>query len=112
MSKSSINAVFFVCLLFINSCNHKERLNVKDAKYYEEIKIVSKLKNPTGVKVSVRGNIDGAATIQISPWNVIELAGDFDKSFYQDWFESSCVVIYNPVNVKSGNVSIECVIYE
>lgn len=108
---TKIGTRFFGLLLACNliwSCGHKEKFSVKDPSKREVFNIRSHVKKPSGVTVNIIGNIDGEAKVYVSPWNEIRISGSFEKTFYQDWFESNCEITYEPMNVRTGNVEIVC----
>ena len=70
-------------------------------------------KNIHGIKINVSGTIKGQSEISLilndKEYKTDKLNGDFSIDWKSDWYSNTAKLIYQPINVKKGNV---CIRYE
>ncbi len=110
------NLIFFVMIpLVVFGCSksYNQRTEVRNIGIKETI-ILSKIPskgNIHGIKIKISGKIKGESQVSLilnnEEYKTNKLEGNFSFSWGGDWYADTAKIIYEPVNVKNGNVSIE-----
>jgi hypothetical protein len=66
---------------------------------------------PSGVSLHITGRLNGTAVVYAAGWQPVELSGAVDQRIYHDWFQTNCLLHYNPLSVRSGELTVEYVFH-
>ena len=87
-------------------------VSVSDVMRNETLVLGTKTGKPYTHGVTIRGSgeIDGDATISLmlngETYKVAKLHGSIDFEWGGDWYSETAEVLYEPTNVRSGNVAL------
>ena len=85
-------------------------VKISDVAQKTEITLSTDKTGIHALHILITGHIDGEATIRQGNSNVKHTyerkAGDVNLPIQTDWYENNCVIEYEPVDVKSGDLSI------
>ena len=113
---NKIKTIISICLfsILIISCtktlNHKTK--VKDIR---EKEIIVLRKTPSqksihAIAINISGTIKGKSEISLMLGNkkylTNELTNNFSFKWNPEWYADTAKIIYNPINVQNGNVTI------
>ena len=105
--------IALLCLL--GSCSTSYRtVQIKDVSKPEQITL-SKAPlqgNIYLISIQVAGKLDGAASIALmmngKPYLSEKMHNSVNFQWEYDWYSDTAVIQYNPIDVKSGKLSISC----
>ena len=114
--KSLKNSILFTILPFLMvACGtiHNQQAEIKNIKNKETI-ILKKLPsqgNVHGIKIKISGYINEEAKISLilnqEEYKTEILKGNFTFDWIGDWYADTAEVIYKPLNVQSGKVTLK-----
>lgn len=99
--------LFIACTKILN-----HQTKVKDIR---EKEIIVLRKSPSqksihAIKINISGTIKGKSEISLMLGNkkylTNELTNNFSFNWNPEWYADTAKIIYNPINVKNGNVTI------
>ena len=89
-----------------------QQIEIKNITNTETL-ILKKLSNQSNIhslKIKGSGNIDGEAKISLilngKEYKTANLSGMVNFDWGGDWYSDSAEIIYHPINVKGGKISI------
>lgn len=97
-----------VCLLLaVTGCQRQvgQAVSVADTTQLELISIrkLSSQENIHGIRVRIRGKIDGSATIQLmlnkEPYKEAQLHGPINIEWETDWYSDEAQILYTPLSL-------------
>ena len=106
--------ILFFLLVSLFACNlHEQVVDVRDVAKEENL-ILKKEKGQEHIHrldIKIVGELDGDAEMSLmlngKVYETAELSGMFDLKMYGgDWYSDSAELIYEPLNAKSGKVTI------
>ena len=95
--------IVFIILGFTLSCESNTGFKIPDvSKPYEKV-IRSNEKNPSNIKISIKGETNGTFTLNELTFD----KGKIDTTFLLDQYSDSLNVKYLPINATSGQLQID-----
>ncbi len=109
--RHSIYALFIVCLLLSSCDRYDQKVSIFDVTKTEVLILKSDKKGKViSLKVLGDGVLRGKAHLSLmlngKPYKTEMLTGNIKFEWGGDWYADSATIIYSPVNVNAGNLSL------
>ena len=99
--------LIFLSLVTLLGCKGRGTIAVSDVTATNTFTLTSRGGSISGLTLHVRGHLDGTGYIYAGNWDTQALSGAVDWTIYHDWFETNCVLHYDPLGVHTGTLTIQ-----
>jgi hypothetical protein len=69
--------------------------------------LLSPHQNVSGLTLHIHGHIDGTGYVSAANWPTQALTGAVDWRIYHDWFQTNCVIHYQPAEVRNESLIVD-----
>ena len=111
------NVIIILLLFSIFACNQTESFQITDLSVKKEFLLKPESDKNYSIRLEFKGNVNGKSSISLESNSSgfkkeLEVSGEIDTVFNFDWYQEKGKIVYEPIEVNSGELWIKYTFYD